>query len=132
MKKRVSTVAAAVSALSLAGFSLSSFAQDAGQDQAEEKVTIKQVMKEAHKDGLLAKVLKDEASPEEKLKLLDLYVSMAEAKPPQGDEKVWKERTSDIVVKVARVVVEREGAATDLKKSTDCAACHKEFKPPAK
>jgi hypothetical protein len=132
MKKRLSTVAAVFSGLSLAGVSLSSVAQDAGQGQAEEKVTIKQVMKEAHKDGLLAKVLKEEATPEEKLKLLDLYVSMAEAKPPQGDEKVWTERTADIVLKVARVVVEREGAAADLKKSTDCAACHKEFKPPAK
>ena len=130
MNKRFTFPAVALAAAALVVLTqLSVFAQE--DAKAKEKVTIKQVMKEAHKDGLLPKVLKDEATPEEKLKLLDLYVSLAENEPPQGDAKAWKERTSAIVLSVAKVVVKREGAEAELKKSADCAACHGDFKPPA-
>ena len=56
------------------------------QEEAKPKYTIKQVMKKAHKDKLIKKVVKGEASQDEKMMLLDLYLSLPENKPPKGDE----------------------------------------------
>jgi len=109
-------------------------AQGAGAE-AKPKYTIKEVMKAAHTPpgkALLNKVLGGDASPEEKQKLLDLYISLAENKPPKGSEEAWEKKTGNVVIAAAMVVVGRENGVEALKKATVCADCHKEFKPPAK
>ena len=89
--------------------------------------TIKEVMKLAHKDGLLKKVLADDATQEEKLKLLDLYVSMYEGKPSKGETESWHRYAGASVLAAAKVAAGRD-ALPELKKATACAGCHKAHK----
>ncbi len=90
--------------------------------------TIKEVMKIAHKDGLMKKIQGGSASDEEKKQLLDLYIDMLEGEPKKGDKAEWKIAAGATVVSAAKVVLGREGALDELKKTTDCMACHSKFK----
>ncbi len=98
----------------------------AEEDAAEVKHTIKEVMKIAHgKDSnLLQKVIKGEASAEEKNQLLDLYISMVEGKPSKGDMNSWHTLAGGAALAAAKVVVGREGAIKELETATNCKACH--------
>jgi hypothetical protein len=91
---------------------------------AKPKHTIKEVMKEAHGQKLLNKVLDGAASKEEKDKLLDLYLSMLENQPSRGDQSGWIMRSGGLIVSTARVAVGREGALDELKTASNCKACH--------
>jgi hypothetical protein len=93
--------------------------------------SIKDVMENAHKAGLLKKVLDGQATQEDKLALLDHYVSLTESKPPQGSEEGWAAKTNAVVVAAAKVAVGRDDGTELLNKATNCAACHREHKPPA-
>lgn len=99
-------------------------------DEAQPKYQIKEVMQQAHKkgDSLVEKVVAGEASNEEKLKLLDLYISLVENKPKKGDEASWQTLAGGAALAAAKVVVGREGALEELKTATNCAACHKVHK----
>jgi hypothetical protein len=92
------------------------------------KHTIKEVMKTAHKDGLLKKVTSDKASKEEKEELVSLYKDLAANKPPKNDDEDWKTRTS-AMVDAAEAVVKAEGAdvkkaETKLGMTVKCMDCH--------
>ena len=102
-------------------------AEDKKSDDAP-PYTIKEVMIIGHKDGLLKKILAEEATQDEKLKLLDLYISMVEADPPKGDLQSWRLLAGQAAVAAAKVAVGREGATAELKKASNCAACHKPHK----
>ena len=98
--------------------------QEQEQEQEEKKYTINEVMKLAHKDGLLKKVATGEASAEEKQQLVVLYKAMAVNKPPVGDEESWKER-SGLLIKAAEAAAKGEEDASDrLLKASNCKACH--------
>jgi hypothetical protein len=105
--------------------------------KAKPKYSIEDVMEQAHtppKKGekpLVQVVLAGDATPEQKQKLLDLYISLAENDPPKGDKEAWAKKTAPVILGAAMVVVGRENGADILKKAANCAACHKEFKPPA-
>ena len=110
-------------------------AQDRGQTEeaeaAKPKHTIKQVMEINHKGGgLLKKVLDGEASQEEKLVLLDHYVSLAENKPPRGEKEAWDMKVNAVLIAAAKIAVGREDSAPLLQKAANCAACHREHRPP--
>ena len=90
--------------------------------------TVKEVMKIAHKDGLLKKVQGGSASDEEKKQLLDLYIDMLEGEPKKGDKAEFKAMTNALIVSAAKVVLGREGAMDELKKTSDCMACHSKHK----
>lgn len=90
--------------------------------------TIKEVMKIAHKDGLHKKVLGGSATDEEKKQLLDLYIDMLEGTPKKGDKAEWQTVAGAATVSVAKVVLGREGAIDELKKTSDCMGCHSKFK----
>ena len=92
------------------------------------KHTIKEVMQNANKGGLLKKVLDGQATPGEKLALLDHYISLLENKPPKGDMDSWNELAGKAALASAKVVVGRQGAPAELKNATNCAACHKVHK----
>ncbi len=108
-----------------------------GDTAAKPKHAVKEVMKGAHQapEGsktLLAKVLEGSASAEEKQQLLDLYISLAENKPPKGELADWQKKTGAVVISAAKIVVGRDGAIEELKVATNCGACHKDHKPPQK
>ena len=104
--------------------------QTAPGNEAPPKHSIKAVMENAHKAGLLKKVLDGQATQEEKLTLLDHYVSLTESQPPQGSPEGWREKSNAVVVAAAKVAVGRDDGTGLLKAATNCAACHKEHKPP--
>jgi hypothetical protein len=105
------------------------------EEAAKPKHEIADVMHSVHvapekEKSLRDRVLEGTAKPEEKQQLLDFYISLAENKPPKGELAAWHKKTRAVVLSAAKVVVGREGAAEELKKATDCAACHKDHKPP--
>lgn len=91
---------------------------------AKPKHTIKEVMKAAHKDGLLKKVSGKDATGEEKTKLLGLYIALWENSPPKGEAESWLKKTGNLVAAAGKVVVGEEGAADQLKEAADCRGCH--------
>ena len=95
----------------------------------EPKHTVKEVMKQAHKDGLLKKVIGGDATDGEKQNLLDLYISLLDYEPEKGDADSWNSLAENVVISAAKVVVGRDGAADALKKATNCGVCHKAHKP---
>ena len=97
----------------------------AADEEDGPKHSIKEVMKEANKGGLLKKVTSGEATQDEKLQLLDYYVSLVESKPEKGDMNSWNELAGKSALAAAKVAVGREGATEELKAATNCAACHK-------
>jgi hypothetical protein len=99
--------------------------------RAEDKKTVKQVMKEAHGGGnksLLFKVAGGKGNKEDAEKLLALYKDLAEGEPKKGDKEKWKEKTEAIVKAAEAVVAGEEGAAAKLQKAANCMNCHKEHK----
>lgn len=128
------TLIAAISAAAI----LSAFAVAQDEAKTEEKKkpkhTIKEVMKKGlkGKEALNAKVLSGKATEKEKLALLDMFVSLVEAKPPKGDLASWQRFTGTAALAAAKVAVGREGATKELKAATNCAKCHKAHKPPSK
>ncbi len=100
----------------------------AAEERSKPKHTIKQVMNDAHKGGLLKKVLDGQASQEEKLVLLDHYISLVECTPPKGDMGSWQQLAGKVALASAKVAVDRDGALPELKAATACAACHDQHK----
>jgi len=121
MRKLVSFAAAAAVVIAAS-------ASFTSADDAEDQVTIKQVMKEAHKDGLLKKVLSGKASEDDKKKLAELYAALASNTPPKGDEADWKERCAALSAAAKQVAAGDKKGIIALKKATTCATCHKAHK----
>jgi hypothetical protein len=94
----------------------------------EPKYTIKEVMKEAHKEGLLKKVGSGKASKEEKEKLLALYIALHQNKPAKGDAKDFAKQSQTIVDAAKAVVEGKAGSEGALVKAVNCKNCHSQFK----
>jgi hypothetical protein len=97
------------------------------EETKEPKYTIKEVMRKAHKDGLLKTVSAGDASEDERKELAELYVALAENKPPRGDEADWKTRTG-AMVKAAKAAEKDAETGKQLSKVVICSACHKAHK----
>lgn len=97
-------------------------------DAAKPKYTIKEVMKKAHKDGLLKKVAGGQGTKEDAKELLELYESLGPNKPSKGDADSWKSKTTALVDAAKEVVDGKEGAAKRLEAAANCAECHKVHK----
>jgi hypothetical protein len=111
-------------------------AQDSEDQQPKPMHAIKEVMHGAHVapeggKSLRDRVIAGDASPEETHKLLDLYISLAENKPPKGELAEFQKKTRGVILAAAKVAVGREGAGRELARATNCAACHRDHKPPA-
>ena len=90
----------------------------------DEKLTIKKIMKLAHKSGLLKKVATGKATDAEIAKLNHYYKAMPELTPPKGDAESWKTKT-EALVKASQAAVDKDSNAGELLKSaTNCASCH--------
>jgi hypothetical protein len=105
-------------------------------EKATPKHAIKDVMKGAHMPpegggkSLRERVIAGNASDEEKRQLLDLYISLLENDPPRGEAEAFHAKAGAVALAAAKIVVGREGAAEELTKATNCAACHRDHKPP--
>ena len=97
-------------------------------EEAKAKHTIKEVMKQAHKDGLLKKVASGQGTKADAEKLVELYESLGINKPPKGDPESWKSKTGAILKAARDVVEDKPGAKAELEKATNCAECHKAHK----
>ena len=131
MKKLLGLAAVGGALVAAAGL-MQAIAWAQAADATKPKHTIKEVMAKAHKGGLLQKVADGKASPEEKTELLDLYISLSENEPPQGDPASFHVLADKAVLGAAKVVVGREGAEKEIKNAVACPVCHKAHKPPAK
>ncbi len=99
-----------------------------GEEKDKPKYTIKEVMKKAHKDGLLKKVASGKADEAEKKELAELYTALGKNKPPKGEGKEWDEKT-EALIKAAKAMVEgKAGADKDLMKASNCMNCHSAHK----
>ena len=98
----------------------------AEEEAVKPKHTIKEVMKVGNhpKNGLLKKILAGEGTDDDKKMLLDLYISLLESKPKKGEMDSWQRLAGESAKAAAKVVVGREGALEELKKATNCKACH--------
>jgi cytochrome c553 len=86
------------------------------------KHTIKEVMKVAHKGGLMKKVADGNASDDEKKQLVELYESLAANKPPKGDDADWKTKTDALLTSA------KAADGKTLLKAANCKACHEAHK----
>jgi hypothetical protein len=117
--------AAALLAVAFAGLTVF------GAGDEKPKYDIETIMDKAHgekNDKLLKKVLDGKADAAEKKELLELYTELGKNKPPKGDEKSWKEKTSALVSASQEVVDGKDKGVADLKKAANCRACHQAHK----
>src|SRR5262245_15975731 len=91
------------------------------------KFDIESSREKAHgekKDKLLKKVLDGKADAAEKKELLELYTELGKNKPGKGDAKSWKDKTTALATAAKEVVDGKEAGIADLKKASNCMACH--------
>jgi surface antigen len=93
-----------------------------------EEAAIKKVMKEAMKGGLCKSVAEGKASDDQKKELLELFESLAKAKPPKGEKESWDKKTLALVKAAEAAVDGKSGAPEQLKKASNCKACHEVHK----
>ena len=95
---------------------------------ADEKMSVEDIMKKGFKGGLLKKVMSEKASDEEKVQLMSMLIDLSENENEKGDAKVWKMMTMNALKASAKVVAGRKDALGALKEATNCKACHDKFK----
>jgi hypothetical protein len=82
------------------------------------------IMVKGHKDGLLDKVLDKTATKEEIDQMVKYYVALDMLKPEAGDLESWKQKTGAILKEI-KAVQAGGGDLENLKKITNCKACHR-------
>jgi hypothetical protein len=101
---------------------------DAKKKASKPKYTLKQIMQDGHKKGLLQKVATGKATAAERLKLLDMYIAMYESKPKRGDANSWTKLSADALAAAAKLVVDPKSDPAPLKKAANCKPCHSKHK----
>ena len=84
------------------------------------------------KDSLYEKVTGGKGTPGEIKKLSDLYQALPGLKPPKGDAKSWKEKSTALAVAARDLAEKKPGAMEKLKAAANCKACHSVHKPDGK
>jgi len=97
---------------------------DKGKDS---KYSTEEIMK-AVKGGLVTKVIKGEATEEEKKLTIAMLESLGKNHPHKGSEGSWKEKTDALLAAAKGTVEGKPGADAKLKKAINCKACHDEHK----
>jgi hypothetical protein len=86
--------------------------------------TIKEIMKLAHKSGLMKKAILGTASPAEKKELVGLYIELSQDTPKKGGPESWKQLTAALVQSAKDVEAGKPGSGVALRKAVDCDTCH--------
>jgi len=84
------------------------------------------------KDSLYARVTGGKGTPEEARRLSDLYLSLPGLKPPKGDARSWKEKSTALAAAARDFADGKPGALQKLKAAANCKACHRIHKPDEK
>ena len=101
-----------------------------GAASAPEVKSIKEVMAlHKGKDSAVAKFIDGKGSAAEIKTLVAAYEALGGFKPPMGDEKSWKDKTGALVTAAKEVADKKDGGPANLKKASDCKACHSVHKP---
>jgi hypothetical protein len=113
----------------LAGFAMAALVSFLVDSSAQDKAkhSIKDVMKKAHKEGLLKTVASGKATKEDKDTLIELYTALGQNKPPKGEAGSWKEKT-DAILSAAKDAAKDAKAGAKLQKTVDCKGCHSAHK----
>lgn len=98
---------------------------------ADEKLSISDVMKKAHKgdDSLFKKITAGNGTKDDFKTLVGLYENLPGAEPPKGDKADWEKRSKALLAAAKDVQAGKTGAIEELKKAGNCKACHTEHKP---
>ena len=102
-----------------------------GAGDEKPKYDIEAIMDKAHgekNDKILRKVLDGKATDAEKKELLELYTELGKNKPPKGSDNSWKDKTKALVAASQEVVDGKGTGVANLKKASNCGACHKVHK----
>ena len=99
-------------------------ATNAADDAGQPKYTIKQVMKRAHKEGLMKRLAIGKGTKDEARELLQLYEALGQNPPPKGDPTSWQAKTQVLIAAAQDVVDSKPGAGASLQKAANCAQCH--------
>jgi hypothetical protein len=110
----------------LAVLALTTDSSGAAQDKP--KFTIGEVMQKAHKSGLWKKVAEGKGSDAEEKQLVEFYTALPLNKPPKGDEKDWKAKTTKMLDLAKKIEKGDKDAGAALLKEVNCGACHKAFR----
>jgi hypothetical protein len=89
------------------------------------KHTVKQIMKLAHKSGLMKQAILGAATDAEKKELVNLYVELSSESPEKGTAESWKQLTAALLQAAKDVEAGRPGSGPALRKAVDCDTCHK-------
>jgi hypothetical protein len=93
------------------------------------KYTIKEVMKIAHKEGLLKEIVAGKKEKKDAEKLVELYSALPKNTPPAGEADAWKTKTKTLIEAAKAVVADPTPEARKaLGKAANCAGCHSTFK----
>ncbi len=124
MRQRLRFGVAALAVVAFGGLTMCGAADD------KPKYDIETIMDKAHdKDnGIYRKVVAGKASDAEKKELVELYTELGKNKPPKGDAKSWKDKTTALVAAAKEVADGKDAGVNDLKKAANCMACHKVHK----
>ena len=104
-----------------------------GKEHDENHEIIEKVMKKGlkGKTSLLAKALEGSASAEEIRKLAELVATLKGTKAPIGDPAAYENKVAVLIKAMNKVAAgdKSSGALKELKKASNCKACHKDHKP---
>lgn len=103
-------------------------AQMRAAEEATPKITIKDVMEQGMKGGLLKKVAAGGATAEESQQLVSLLTALSENKPPRGDAADWDKRTGELLTAARAAADGTPEAGPRLQAAAKCGACHREHK----
>lgn len=103
-------------------------ADDAPDAPTDGPLTIKQVMRYAMTQHLCKKVIKNQATPADQQRLVELFEALAKCQPPVGSEASWNEKTGALVT-AAKEVAAGKPAQKALMEAANCSACHNEHRP---
>ena len=84
------------------------------------------------KNSLYDRVSGGKSTAEEARKLADLYQPLPGLKPPKGDAKSWKEKSTALAAAAKDVADKKSGAVEKLKAAANCKTCHSVHKPEGK
>jgi len=88
-------------------------------------------MKALHKgdDNIAKHVLAGRGTKEEIAKLVEYYESLPQDAPKQGDQAVWKQKTTALYASAKALQAGQPNALAAYKQAVNCKACHQLFKP---
>ena len=117
-------------------FAIASIAQSAHHEGSEMPIDIHDIMEKGLKDdrragtvGLKTKVLKGEATVDEKKDLLAMFLSLEKFKVEKGDQEAFDAKADALTDAMIGVMAGVDGSLAKLEDAVNCKACHSEHKP---